>query len=88
MFLCNSYFNILYLMFKVKCKDIWLQWHRPDDFVVNFEHNHNLFCAFIIDFEQVIVSCAFSTYVSNKRKSIKSAFNERNSTKTVRAHYK
>ena len=78
MFLCNSYFNILYLMFKVKYKDIWLQWHRPDD----FQHNHNLFCAFIIDFEQVIVSCAFSTYVSNKRKSIKSAFNERNSTKT------
>ena len=36
----------------------------------------------MIDFKQVIDSCAFSTYVFNKRTSIKSAFIERKAMKS------
>ena len=61
----------------------WLQRHRPV-FVVNFEHNLQLVLVLLlfVNCEQVVVSCAFNTYVFNKRQSIKCAFNEKNNLGT------
>ena len=44
--------------------------------------------AFIIDFEQVIVNCAFTMYAFNNRQSMRSASNERNFIKKVSVYHK